>query len=336
MVGSDKNALAVGGAKGDSCEENQVNHTAPYVAVIVLNCNGLRHLKYSLPSITTTDYPNFETILVDNASSDESVSYVREKFPGVTIIVSRNNLGWSGGNNLGIKYVLQKGGAYILLANNDIWVDPRWISTAVSVAQTNHRVGIIGYDIINACGSDDTTAFEQAKTAWNELQVEETEVVGGMALFARADMFRRIGLIDDGFFAYAEDNDLVLRACKAGYLVVKINVPIWHKGQGSFGKAPLWASRLQIRNNLRLAIKHENLAGILYSVARHFAKACLPGLRVDPRDNIARRLRPSSIFVNFGIIMYAIGWNIVQLSATLKRRQEDYKLIESTRSSWNG
>lgn len=313
-----------------------MNQKAPYVAVIVLNYNGLQHLEYNLPSITATDYPNFETILVDNASGDESVSYVQEKFPGITIIVSPSNLGWSGGNNLGIEYALQKGANYIILANNDVLVDPRWISVAVSVAQDNHRVGIIGYDIIEAHGSDDTTAFEQAKTAWTELQLEETEVVDGMALFARADMFRRIGMIDDGFFAYADDNDLVLRARKAGYLVLKIKVPIWHRGQGSFRKTPLWASKLQIRNNLRLAIKHKNLAGILYSVARHLTKACLPGLRVDPRDAIARRLRPSNIFVNFGIVMYAIGWNIVQLPSTLKRRGEDYRLIESTLSLWNG
>jgi GT2 family glycosyltransferase len=304
------------------------------VAVIVLNYNGLHHLEYSLPSIMATDYANLEIVLVDNASLDESVAYVQESFPQVTIITSSGNLGWSGGNNLGIKYALQKGAAYIVLANNDIRVDPRWIHTAVGVAQDNRRVGVIGYEIIDARGSDSVSQFEQAKATWHELRVEESLVAGGMAFFARAEMFRRIGVIDEGFFAYAEDNDLVIRARKAGYQILRISVPVWHRGQGSFGSNLLWAAKLQIRNNLRLAIKHENLGGILYQVARHWAKASLPGLRVDPLDNIARRLRPSNIFVNFALVMYAIGWNILQLPATLRRRRQDYELIESARRLW--
>ena len=88
------------------------------------------------------------------------------------------------------------------------------------------------------------------------------------------------------------------------------------------------------RNNLRLAIKHENAAGIAYQVARHFAKACLPGVRVDPHDAVARRLRPSNVFVNFGIFISAVAWNIVQLPATIRRRKLDHQRSAATARLW--
>ncbi len=306
--------------------------SSPLVCVVVLNYNGLAHLKYCLPSILATDYPALTIIVVDNASSDASVNFVRRNYPQVNLILSDTNRGWSGGNNLGINFARRCGAEYVVLANNDIRVDPRWVSAAVSVAQQDPRVGIVGFKTIEPREDDQVAEFARAVALWSGLCVSEAEYVDGMAMFMRMKVFDEVGMIDEGFFAYAEDNDLVLRARKAGYRVVATNVPVWHKGQGFWGRAPLRAAALQMRNNFRLSIKHDDIWGVLYQIARHFAKGCLPWVRIDPYDQVARRLRPSNIVVNGVLLLYALAWNLYHLPQTLRRRREDMKRIRTAHS----
>jgi GT2 family glycosyltransferase len=303
----------------------------PRVCVIVLNYNGRRHLEYCLPSIRDTEYAPLTIIVVDNASTDGSPDYVRQEFPEVGLLISSQNLGWAGGNNLGISQARRLGAEYIVLANSDIRVDSRWIAGAVKAARSDPRIGIVGFRIFEPGEPGDTTAFRQAVAEWNALEYTDTLIVDGMAMFIRADALARLGPIDEGFFAYAEDNDLARRASKAGYRVVQTNVPVWHHTQGSFGARSLWAASLQIRNNLRLSLKHDSPAGVLYQWARHFAKGCLPFVKADLSNPIERRLRPSNILVNFGIWVYATAWNLWRLPATLRRRREDQQRIQATR-----
>jgi GT2 family glycosyltransferase len=291
------------------------------VCVIILNFNGRQHLEYCLPSIVATQYHPFKIILVDNGSSDDSIDYIQENFPQISLIESPTNLGWSGGNNLGIALAIELGARYIALANNDIRVDSRWIDVAVRAAENDSRIGIIGFDIIEARDGH-SSDFERAVKDWHGLKMT-SGVVNGMAMFVRAELFKQIGKFDEGFFAYAEDNDLVIRSQKAGYKIVTTNIPVWHHGGGTFGETPLWAAALQIRNNIRLSLKHDPPEEILYQIMRHFAKCCIPFIEVDRRDRVARRLRPSNLLVNFAIFVYAIGWNIWHFPATLQRRREE-------------
>jgi glycosyltransferase involved in cell wall biosynthesis len=306
----------------------------PSVCVIVLNYNGHQHLEYCLPSIFATEYNVLTVLLVDNASSDGSVEFVRQHYPMAQIIASPVNRGWSGVNNLGIEYARRIGAKYVILANNDIRVDPRWVSAAVKVAQQDPQIGIVGFRILEPRGADRDAGFTRAVAEWSDLEINEPRWVDGMAMFFRTSVFEHIGLIDEGFFVYGEDNDLERRARKAGYHVVGTNVAVWHFGQGFFGKVPLRAGKLQIRNDLRLSLKHDNLFGVLYQVALHFVKGCLPFVKIDRSDPVARRLHPSNIFVNFGILLYAIGWNIWHLPATLRRRHEDNQRALEARHQW--
>ena len=303
----------------------------PTVCVVVLNYNGREHLAYCLPSIAATDYAPLDIVVVDNASSDGSVDYVRETFPRITVIQSGLNRGWSGGNNLGIVHAQRSGAQYIILANNDIRVDRRWVSAAVDIALRDPRLGIVGFRILEPRGDDLDAGFSRAVAEFPGLQVTEARSVDGMAMFVRVSLFDQIGLIDEGFFAYAEDNDFERRVREAGYGVVATNVPIWHRGQATFGRTPLRAAALQIRNNLRLSLKHDSPAGVLYQMARHFAKGCLPFAHIDRTDPVARRLRPSNLVVNFGIYLYAMTWNVWHLPGTLRRRREDAQRVRKTR-----
>ena len=303
----------------------------PLVCIIVLNYNGREHLAYCLPTLLATDYRPLAIVVVDNASWDDSASFVEQRFPEVTVLRSPINVGWSGGNNLGIAHDRQRGAAYVALANNDIRVDNRWISAAVSVAEADPRIGIVGFRILEPRNGDEDAGFAQAIAEWPGLHVVEPRWVDGMAMFVRMSLFERIGMIDEDFFAYAEDNDFERRARKAGYRVVATNVPVWHRGQASFGRTPLRAAALQIRNNLRLSLKHDSVAGVIYQVLRHFAKGCLPLVRLDRRDPVARRLRPSNVAINFALLIYAVAWNLWHLPGTLRRRREDTQRIRATR-----
>jgi GT2 family glycosyltransferase len=304
----------------------------PLVCIIILDYNGREHLEYSLPSIAATEYQSLKIIVVDNGSSLDSANYIREHHPEIILLTSPSNLGWSGGNNFGIKYARRLGADYVILANNDIKVDKRWAKVAVQVAQRDRRIGIVCFRILEPEGLEkDDSGFEQAVAEWTEVQISESNYVTGMAMFVPMPVFEQIGLIDEGFFAYAEDNDFERRVKKAGYRMVAINVPVWHLGQASFGRRPLWAATLQIRNNLRLSLKHDPPRGILYQFSRHFAKGCLPFLRLDPHDRIARRLRPSNIFVNLGILLYAVVWNLWHLPETFKSRREGERRVHAAR-----
>lgn len=112
----------------------------PFVSVIVLNFNGVTFLKDCLSSLEHLNYPRdaYEVILVDNASSDQSVHYVRKQFPWVKIVQNSSNLGYAAGNNVGIR---ESKGDYIALLNNDTKVEPDWLMELVKICEQDPSVG---------------------------------------------------------------------------------------------------------------------------------------------------------------------------------------------------
>ncbi len=110
----------------------------PFVSVIVVNYNGRRFLADCLASLARQKYPRhrFEVIVVDNASTDDSLTLVRAEFPWVCVIESQKNLGFAGGNNLGIESAR---GEWIALLNNDAEADPNWITGAISAGESARR-----------------------------------------------------------------------------------------------------------------------------------------------------------------------------------------------------
>src|SRR5215470_14085112 len=102
----------------------------PLVAVVVLNWNGCNETLACLESLIKLSYPPCDLIVVDNGSTDNSVAAVRSKYPNVEVIQTGKNLGYAGGNNVGIRRALEKGAQYILILNNDTRVSPDAISRA--------------------------------------------------------------------------------------------------------------------------------------------------------------------------------------------------------------
>src|SRR5690349_6972716 len=102
------------------------------VSVVILNYNGKRFLKGCLDSVLSQDYPAFEVLLVDNASSDDSVEFVGQDYPAVRIIKSATNLGFAAGNNLGVQEASHD---QIVLVNNDVVVEPGWLAALANAIE---------------------------------------------------------------------------------------------------------------------------------------------------------------------------------------------------------
>ena len=309
----------------------------PHVFVIVLNYNGRSHLEYCLPSLTATDYPNYTLVLVDNASEDGSVEFTRARFPEVTIIENDVNLGWSAGNNVGIRHALDGDADYVVLQNNDTRVDPRWLRGAVEVCESNARVGMVGFNMLQEYvrGEDlDGEKFEALSAAWQELKFEPTHHITGAALFVRADVFRDLGLLDGAYFFYGGEDDLEHRAQRAGYQMVRINVPLWHYNAGSSRAQPLRFSVLALCYDIRKMLKNETRQEAWRQLAWLIKFVCSPRIEFDERIPHFARLRPSNFVVNTAVLIYALLWNVVHLPSTLRARREAEQRIIEAQESW--
>lgn len=204
----------------------------PSVAIIVLTWNGKDDTLECLESLRRVDYPSFRVILVDNSSTDGAAEAVRQGFPEVEVIETGENLGFAGGNNIGIRHALDWGFDAALLLNNDTIVDPGFLSALVEplyrsedVAATNPLIYYYAQpDVIWSAGGeiDERTgiAYQRHIDEKDAGQVADEEVVDygvGTALLIRREAIEKVGLLDHEYFLYYEESDWCFRARDAGY-----------------------------------------------------------------------------------------------------------------------
>lgn len=128
------------------------------VAIIILNWNGRDDTLACLHSLCHIDYPNFQIVVVDNHSSDDSVAVIQKEYPHITLIQTDENLGYVGGNNVGLTFARQQNFDYALLLNNDTEVDPQFLQVLVAAAEADPAVGIVGPTIYY---------FDAPQTIWS-------------------------------------------------------------------------------------------------------------------------------------------------------------------------
>ena len=221
----------------------------PRVFVIVVNWNGLQDTLECLQSLRWMDYPNFETIVVDNGSLDGSATVIGREHPEVTLIENEQNLGFTGGNNVGMSRAMELGADYMWLLNNDAIPEQNTLSKLVDVARSSPDVGLVSpmiYDYdkpnnLQYCGSYfDWKAFE-LRSARDPEQLLGAAYDGrtylwGTALLVSRPVAEKVGYLSEKYFAYQEDAEYSLRAAKAGYRnVVASKAKIYHKGSASTG-----------------------------------------------------------------------------------------------------
>lgn len=227
--------------------------SSPLVYVIVLNYNGSKMTLDCVRSLLRLDYPNFEVLVVDNGSTNDSVAVFRKAFTGlrVKLLVNDQNYGYAEGNNRGIERALSAGADYILILNNDTVVEPGCVSPLVEAMERDSKLGICGGPIRDAgfgsrpnCGHR-VGLFTGHTALWPDRGPargsHEVDGVSGAAIFLRTETIRGIGMFDCRFFLSWEETDLCYRARGAGYKVCFVPGPgVQHWiGQSSRERRPL-------------------------------------------------------------------------------------------------
>lgn len=218
------------------------------VSVIILNWNGLDYLKDCLDSVFMTNYPasSLEIILVDNASVDGSVAFVKQQYPSVKVIENKINLGFCGGNNMGIQ---ASTGDVIVLLNNDTIVDQNWVVSILDKFK-DPTVGIVGCRIlypyskmIQVLGfSEEFPGFWRAlcEGQINHESIDDTskiDYVQGAAIAILRKTLKKIGLLNSRYESL-EDAEWCYRAKKFGLKVVLSNAIVYHFGGISWKRLP--------------------------------------------------------------------------------------------------
>jgi GT2 family glycosyltransferase len=201
------------------------------VSIIILTWNGKRFLKDCLDSLAAQSFRDFETVLVDNGSTDGSAGFVREAYPRVLLISLPENIGFAGGNNRALK---ECSGEFIVTLNNDTKLETGFLAALVAGAEADPAIGMVAAKMLNFYekGRIDSVGVRVAPNGMGQnIGVGEqdcgqydvaTNVFGpcaGAALYRRT-MLEEIGFFDSDFFAYYEDLDLAWRGRLAGWQAV--------------------------------------------------------------------------------------------------------------------
>jgi GT2 family glycosyltransferase len=222
------------------------------VAIILVNWNNEPDTAACLESCGRLDYPAFSVIVVDNGSADGSPEKLRQRFPGLEVIETGRNLGFAGGNNVGMGRALETGAEYVWLLNNDTQVERGALSALVEVAEQDRTVGMVGSKVLYfdhpgriwyAGGiMDDHAPYRCSHRGVNEVDAgqyddaTETGYVTGCSLLVRREVIERIGLLDEGMFLYFEDTDWGVRARRGGWrLIYAPRSVVLHKASASMG-----------------------------------------------------------------------------------------------------
>ena len=246
------------------------------VAVVILNYNGRKFLEQFLPNvIANCDPSRTEIIVADNASTDDSVAFMKGRFPEIRLIENGSNGGFATGYNLALRQVEAQ---YYVLLNSDIEVAPNWIEPVVAMMDADPQIAacqpkILSYhhkgqfEYAGACGGFiDKFGYPFCRgRVFQNLENDEHQYdapmevfwATGACMFVRADLYHQIGGLDDSFFAHMEEIDLCWRLKNAGYKVYCCpQSHIYHIGGGTLPKNSPRKTYLNFRNNLSLLVKN--------------------------------------------------------------------------------
>lgn len=221
------------------------------IYIVVLNWNGFSDTKECLDSLKRIDYTNYEIIVVDNGSTDGSAQKIEKDFPFVSLIKNKENLGFSKGNNIGIRKAMKYDTDYILLLNNDVIVDPKFLSELVRGAETDPKIGMANPKIYyydrpnviwyagarfnNIIGSSPHIGWKEEDEGQFDNKREPERLTGACMLIKKC-VIKDVGYLNEDYFAIVEDSEFSIRVKRAGYKLLFVPESIiWHKVSSSSG-----------------------------------------------------------------------------------------------------
>lgn len=225
---------------------------SPKVFIVILNFNSFEDTEECLISLEKLDYNNYEIIIIDNSSNDNSYDKLKKRFVKYNIIKSNENLGYANGNNIGIKYALESGAEYICILNNDVIVERNFLDKIITVMKDKMDIGLAGpcicqYDhknSIQAMGANINlyTGLTQGKYKnykYSEIPHKNilVDYLGGACFICRREVFEEIGLIPENYFLFFEETEFCYRASIKGYkLLCVYDSKVYHKGSSTISK----------------------------------------------------------------------------------------------------
>ena len=264
------------------------------IVAVVLSWNGREDTLAALESLRGVD-----TVVVDNGSSDGSADAIAKRFPHVDLISTGVNLGFAGGNNVGIRRALDRRADWVLLLNNDATVEPGVLDALADAAKARPDAGVLACKVIYAdsdrlwyAGAEFDPYFGRSRhRGFGEPDepgvLEDTARATGAAMAVSRAAIEAAGLLDEEFFLYAEDLDWSLRIREAGFAVVYVPAArVRHRvSAASGGAGSPTTSYYETRNMLAVVERHRPLPRGLAGLRR--------GAVVGPRVLLAAP-RPAS------------------------------------------
>ncbi|MFZ9718824.1 MAG: glycosyltransferase family 2 protein, partial [Chitinophagaceae bacterium] len=260
---------------------------SPSVAVVILNWNGKQFLEQFLPGLLASNYNNLRVMVADNASTDDSVSFLLQHYPTVELLRCQQNLGFAGGYNYFLNQVQTD---YYVLLNSDVEVTPEWITPVISLMESDQRIAACQPKILSwhqrdhfeyagaAGGWIDRLGYPFARgRVFDHLEMDTGQYnqpmpvfwATGAAMFVRADAFHAAGGFDEAFFAHQEEIDLCWRLQRMGYRIYACPASVvYHVGGGALPTGSAQKVFLNYRNNLMMLVKNMPLAQSLWTIPR--------------------------------------------------------------------
>jgi GT2 family glycosyltransferase len=281
----------------------------PSFDILLVNWNGLADTLACLRSVAQIRYPRFRVVVADNGSRNHEADEIRRQFPDVTVLENGANLGFAGGNNRGIELCLQGDADVILLLNNDTTVDPDMLTAFADAMAAHPDGGVFGAKIYYF---SEPAKIWFAGSYWNRKsggfghvginqqdqprfdQEGPIDYACGCAMAVKREVFQKVGLLDEQFFAVYEESDFCFRARRAGYGCYYVpRAKVWHKISASFqgGNAGAHVQYyfqrnrlLFIRRNMGWRVMLETWARVLAPLlARHLLRLINPGTPAEQR-----------------------------------------------------
>ncbi len=299
---------------------------AARIYILVLDWNGHDHTLACLASLERLVLRDHRVLAIDNGSTTPLRPAVRAAYPEVQVIETGSNLGYAGGNNVGLSRALAEGAEFVWVLNNDTTVDPAALGALVETARRHPRAAAVGSRVLRA-DRPETVWVAWGSVTWLQSLVRlagqdradgprfrgerQVEWIPGCSILFRAEALREVGLFEEDFFAYHEDVEWAARACAAGWeLWYAGDSVVHHSIHGSSGGESRsylgFRSYLSARNSVLFARRHGRLwqqalmaAAILvtlpFQYLRRAMRGELAGLRMKVRgwrDGLAGRPIP--------------------------------------------
>ena len=224
----------------------------PKVYIIILNFNSYKDTIECIRSLENISYSNYEIIIVDNNSMDNSVKEISNNCPNYKLLLSLENLGYASGNNIGIKYALEQGAEYVCILNNDVIVKEDFLEPLIETFNTDRTIGMVGPCICEYSDRNTVQAMGAYINLYRGLAMGQYEgqyynqidkrfiqvdYLGGACFVVKAEVFKTISLLPENYFLFYEETEFCLRARKSEYKLVCISDSrVYHKRSATISK----------------------------------------------------------------------------------------------------